>query len=29
MLAYRYGGSQGRQYKLELAEGYVAVRGQL
>ena len=26
MLAYRYGGSQGRQYKLELAEGYVAVR---
>lgn len=26
MLAYRYGGSKGRQYKLELAEGYVAVR---
>ena len=26
MLAYRYGGSTGRQYKLELAEGYVAVR---
>lgn len=26
MLAYRYGGSKGRQYKLELTEGYVAVR---
>ncbi|MDP1769199.1 MAG: S8 family serine peptidase [Nitrospirota bacterium] len=26
MLAYRYGGSQGQQYKLELGEAYVAVR---